>query len=226
MAEYATMISVKNLYKDYDSGMVHALQGISMEINRGEICALMGPSGCGKSTLFNMIGALDRPTSGKIFIKGHSLQTLSLHRYRNLTTGFIFQQHHLVSSLTLLENVMLPLASRKNMNRSQRMKKAMGLLSELGIAHRASSCPAKVSGGERQRAAIARALVNNPEILLADEPTGSVDSKTADFVMNIIMLRCRKNEMTVLLATHNPEIAEKTKRILFMSDGKLITHKA
>ena len=216
------MIRLENVSKTYDSGVVRAIEDISLEIFKGEICSVMGPSGCGKSTLLNMIGALDKPSSGHILIEERPLEAIPPSRYRNQTVGFIFQLHNLLPNITLAENVALPLVARRNISRRQRLGMAMQLLSEVGIAHRASFYPVQVSGGERQRAAVARALVSQPEILLADEPTGGVDSHTAGFVMNAILRRCRNQGMTALIVTHNPEIAYRTQRVIFMRDGRLI----
>ena len=215
------MIKVKNLSKQYDAGMVKALTEISLEIARGEVCSVMGPSGCGKSTLLNLIGALDKPTAGEILIDGRFLTDLSLVRYRRYVVGFIFQQHHLIPNLTLLENVALPLLARRDLGSRQRSRLAMELLGEVDLLSRVSFYPAQVSGGERQRAAVARALVNQPAILLADEPTGSVDSVTANLIMEAVLRRCRGDGMTALIVTHNPEIADQSERKIFMRDGRV-----
>jgi len=215
------MIRVQHLSKQYDAGMVHALEDVSLEIYKGEICSIMGPSGCGKSTLLNMIGALDRPTSGEIIINGRSLKRFAPARYRNCMVGFIFQLHNLLPNITLLENVSLPLVPRRDIGQRQRLDMAMELLSEVGLAHRSTFYPVQISVGERQRAAFARALVTHPGILLADEPTGSVDSRTANVIMDAICRRCEEEEMTALIVTHNPEIAARAARVMFMRDGRL-----
>lgn len=215
------MIRLQKLSKQYDAGMVQALKDISLEIAKGDVCSIMGPSGCGKSTLLNMIGALDRPTSGEIFIEGQPLKSVSPARYRNRTVGFIFQLHNLLPNMTLVENVELPLVPRRDIGQQQRLAMAMKLLHEVDLGHRASFYPVQVSVGERQRAAVARALVNYPDILLADEPTGSVDSSNATLIMDAILRRCEVQDMTALIATHNPEIAKRTERVVFMRDGRL-----
>lgn len=215
------MIQVRKLNKQYDAGMVHALKDVSLVIAKGEVCSIMGPSGCGKSTLLNMIGALDSPSSGEIIINGCSLESLSPAKYRNDTVGFIFQLHHLLPNITLLENVSLPLIPRREIPQRQRMNMAMELLDEVGLTHRATFYPVQISVGERQRVAFARALVNHPVILLADEPTGSVDSCTAKVIMDAILRRCEKENMTTLIVTHNPEIAKRTARVMCMRDGWL-----
>ncbi len=219
------MIRVKNISKSYEKGLVHAVKDISFEISKGEVCSIMGPSGCGKSTLLNIIGTLDTPTSGEIFIDGRPLNDFSFDLYRNSKVGFVFQLHNLLPNITLLENVELPMIPKKIKQR-QRRETALKLLSELGVAHRASFYPPQVSGGERQRTAVARALVNQPEILLADEPTGSVDSETSAFIIDAILQRCQEHSMTALIVTHNPEIANRTGRVMLIRDGRLMTENA
>jgi putative ABC transport system ATP-binding protein len=217
------MIRVDQVYRQFDNGLVKALDGISLEIPRGEFCAVTGPSGCGKSTLLNLIGALDSPSRGRIWINGTPLiHPVRQSGYRQRSVGFVFQFHHLLSHLTLAENVSLPALAVSKMTRSLARRKATALLSEMGLDHRAKFRPTQVSGGERQRAAVARALVNAPEILLADEPTGSVDSHTAEFIMTAIEDRCRKNHMTVVLVTHDMAIARRADRIVRMCDGRRV----
>lgn len=218
-----SMIHVDQVYRQFDNGLVKALDGISLEIPRGEFCAVTGPSGCGKSTLLNLIGALDSPSRGRIWVNGTPLiQPVHQSDYRQRSVGFVFQFHHLLSHLTLAENVSLPALAVSKMTRSRARRKATALLSEMGLDHRAEFRPTQVSGGERQRAAVARALVNAPEILLADEPTGSVDSHTAEFIMTAIEDRCRKNHMTVVLVTHDMAIARRADRIVRMCDGRRV----
>jgi len=216
------MIRIENLCKHYDFGMVDALVGITMVIAKGEICSIMGPSGCGKSTLLNLLGGLDRPTSGEIFIEESPLQEMPQTRYRNLMVGFVFQQHNLIPNITLAENIRIPLLARRNLHRQQQLAIVTELLREVDLESRASFYPAQVSGGERQRAAVARALVNQPAILLADEPTGSVDSVAATIIMDMILRRCQSKTMTTLVVTHNPDIANRTERVLYMRDGRLL----
>lgn len=217
------MIRVEKLYKHYDDGLVKALNGISFDVSKGETCAIMGPSGCGKSTLLNLIGALDVPTSGEIIIDGKLLKDIgSLAKYRSKQVGFVFQFHNLIPNITLAENVELPTLAISGMHSIDRKEKALKLLSEVGLEDRAEFLPTKISGGERQRAAVARALINSPKILLADEPTGNVDSETAEFIMSIILKRCRKDNMTMLIVSHNRDIAKQADRILFMRDGCFI----
>lgn len=217
------MIHVDQVYRHFDNGLVKALDGISLDIPSAEFCTVIGPSGCGKSTLLNLIGALDSPTRGRILVKGLPLTHPARQAdYRKSSVGFVFQSHHLLSHLTLAENVALPVMAVSKMTRSRARQRAYQLLSEMGLEDRADFRPTRVSGGERQRAAVARALVNAPEILLADEPTGSVDSRTAEFIMNAIKDRCRRNQMTVVLVTHDMEIAGRADRIIRMQDGRRV----
>jgi ABC-type lipoprotein export system ATPase subunit len=216
------VISVRDLVKHYDGGLVKALSGVSFEVERGEVVSLMGPSGCGKSTLLNLVGALDRPTSGDIFIDGRSLSTYTpLHQFRARTVGFIFQFHHLIPGLSLLENTELPMYSLGVSKRAMRAK-ATEMLERVGLADRMGFLPTKVSGGERQRAAIARALVNDPAVILADEPTGSVDTDTGNAILDYLTELCRSQGVTILMATHNREIAARSHRIVYMRDGTLL----
>lgn len=215
------MIVVRDLVKHYDGGLVKALNGLSFEVERGEVVSIMGPSGCGKSTLLNLVGALDLPTSGDILIDGRSISTYrSLHHFRARTVGFIFQFHHLIPGLSLLENTELPMYSL-GMSKKAMRAKATEMLVRVGLAERMGFPPTKVSGGERQRAAIARALVNDPAIILADEPTGSVDSETGKAILDHLIHLCRTHGVTMLIATHAREIAAHTDRILEIRDGVL-----
>lgn len=214
------MVRVENLFKQYDCGLVNALNGISLHIPQGEVCSIMGPSGCGKSTLLNIIGALDLPTSGKVYIDNLPLENhRPMAKYRNQYIGFIFQFHNLIPNITLVENIELPTYANLAMMPRQRREEAMMLLTEVELESRAHHFPTQVSGGERQRVAVARALINSPKILLADEPTGSVDSKTAAFIMEAILRRCRNAGMTALVVSHDANIASLTDRHLFMRDG-------
>ncbi|NHZ85763.1 MAG: ATP-binding cassette domain-containing protein [Planctomycetia bacterium] len=217
------MIRINSLIKHYDNGLVKALNGVTFNLSIGEVCSIMGPSGCGKTTLLNLIGALDIPTAGNIFIDGTNLSKIaSKAMYRNRTLGFIFQFHNLIPNITLVENVELPTIAISGMNRVQRRDTALKLLSEVGLDNRTNFLPTQVSGGERQLTAVARALVNSPKILLADEPTGNVDSDTAALIMSIILQRSKKDNMTTLIVSHNKDIARQTERTLFMRDGCLV----
>lgn len=219
MSEIA--LSVRDLTKHYEGGLVKALNGVSLTVREGGMISIMGPSGCGKSTLLNLVGALDVPTSGSIEVFGRDL---ALHApwsaFRAKTVGFVFQLSHLIPTITLLENVELPLYSL-NVSRVERRERAVALLASVGLAGRMGFLPPRVSGGERQRAAIARALVNNPRIILADEPTGSVDSRTGAMILDFLVGHCREKPVTMLIATHNPDVAARTDSVLFMEDGRL-----
>jgi putative ABC transport system ATP-binding protein len=219
------LIKARDLHRDYQLGEHHlaVLRGVNLEIAEGEMIALLGRSGSGKSTLLNLIGGLDRPTSGSIEVAGHELSTLSrgeLSLYRRTTVGFIFQSFNLVPRLKAWENVCLPLVF-SGFGRAERRKRAMELLERVGLLERADHRPSQLSGGEQQRVAVARALVNNPKMLLCDEPTGNLDTVTSVEIMELINQTYRDGN-TVLMVTHDPELAEQhATRILRMSDGQL-----
>jgi putative ABC transport system ATP-binding protein len=216
------MIELISVSKAYDKGLVQAVREVSFAIPEGSFYSLTGPSGCGKSTLLNLIGLLDAPDSGEIRLNGQSLQKISNKAaYRNREVGFIFQLHHLVPVLTLRENVELPMVPLKAITAKERRERALKGLEEMGLSHRAAFLPGNVSGGERQRAAVARALVNRPRLLLADEPTGSVDSVSAEFIMEAIARRSAEDRLTTLLVTHDTALAQRAERILRMLDGQL-----
>lgn len=213
------MLSIKGLFKDYEGGLVEALKGISLNVQKGEIVAVMGPSGCGKSTLLNLIGALDNPSGGEIFIDGRAISDYRpFDRFRASMVGFVFQFHHLIPSLTLLENVEVPMYAFP-LSGKERRERAEKILKEVGLEGRMRFLPTRVSGGERQRAAIARAVVNEPRIILADEPTGNLDSETGKMVLDLTVSRCRLRGATMLLATHDPEVAARADRIIRFRDG-------
>ena len=214
-------LAVRNLTKIYENGQVEALKDVSFRIDSGERIALVGPSGCGKSTLLGLLGALDRPTSGRVEIEGEDISLYrSMHRFRATFIGFVFQYHHLVPTMTLLENVVAPMIAT-GMPKQLRTAKAYQLLCDVGIGHRATFTPASVSGGERQRAAIARALANDPRLILADEPTGNLDSVSGAIVADLILNYSCKTGATVIIATHNPELALRADRIIPMRDGAI-----
>lgn len=213
------MISVDNLKKDYDGGLVQALRGISFQIEKGEAVSIMGPSGCGKSTLLNLIGALDLPTAGEIRIDGKPLADYRpFDSFRTKMIGFVFQFHHLIPNLTLLENVELPQYPLPIPKRERR-ERAIHLLEVVGLQDRMNFLPTRVSGGERQRAAIARAIINDPAIILADEPTGSVDTFIGNQIIDFLLALCREKQITMLVATHNHELASRTNRIIRLRNG-------
>jgi putative ABC transport system ATP-binding protein len=216
------IISVENLRKTYIMGTteVHALQDITMNVFKNEYLALMGPSGSGKSTLMNLIGCLDTPTSGSYWLNDTEVSTMTddeLAHVRNKEIGFVFQTFNLLPRLTALENVALPLVYA-GVPRKQRLEKAQQVLDSVGLGDRVEHKPNELSGGQRQRVAIARALVNDPSIILADEPTGNLDTKTSIEIMEIFdKIHAAGN--TVILVTHEPDIAEKAKRVIWLRDG-------
>ncbi|GAB4572932.1 MAG: ABC transporter ATP-binding protein [Anaerolineae bacterium] len=203
---------------------VHALKRIDLTIRRGEFVAIMGPSGSGKSTLLYLLGGLDRPTGGGLRVAGRLLADLSgdeLARFRRETIGFVFQAFHLVPSMTALENVALP-GVFAGLPRDQREERAWRLLRWMGLENRLEHRPNQLSGGQQQRVAIARALFNNPPIIMADEPTGALDSRTGEAVMKLLRRMCERDGRTVLVVTHNPAVAAYADRVLHLRDGYLI----
>ena len=220
-----TVVSLQDVVKTYVMGdnEVHALRGISFDIKQGEFVSIMGPSGSGKSTCMNMIGCLDRPTSGIVKINNRETAKMSekeLAVLRNQTVGFVFQQYHLISSMNVLENVMLPLKYQK-VNRAIRMEKANAALEAVGLRERMHHKPHELSGGQKQRVAIARVMVTQPKILLADEPTGALDTETGKQVMEMFRKINREQGTTVIIVTHDPRIGEATERCIKILDGQL-----
>jgi predicted ABC-type transport system involved in lysophospholipase L1 biosynthesis ATPase subunit len=207
------------------SAPIHALRGVSLEIGRGERVALLGKSGSGKSTLLNLLGGLDRPSSGGVEVAGRDLARLSssgLARHRLTTVGMIFQSFNLIASRTALQNVELPMVFAGRPPR-QRRALARRALEAVGLEHRLEHRPAELSGGELQRAAIARALVNEPQLLLADEPTGNLDTATANDIVELVLAHVRANGTTLILVTHDEELAERcTDRVVRLKDGQVI----
>ena len=218
----SVMISVKELNKTYIMGptKVFALRGVTLDIQRNEFVALMGPSGSGKSTLMNLLGCLDTPTSGEYWLNGINVSTMEdndLAEVRNKEIGFIFQTFNLLPRLSALENVALPLVYA-GMSKTHRREKAMEVLEAVGLGDRVEHKPNELSGGQRQRVAIARALVNDPSIILADEPTGNLDTKTSIEIMGILE-KIHQQGNTVILVTHEPDIAEHAHRSVKLRDG-------
>lgn len=216
-------IQVSDLRKYYDLGevRVEALRGVNMKVRKGEYISIVGPSGSGKSTLLNLLGALDRPTAGEILIDGIDISRLngtSLARFRNRKIGFVFQSYNLVNRMTVLENLQLPTYVNPHPV-GERAERAMSLLGLVGLGDKARRKPTVLSGGEQQRVAIARALVNEPAFILADEPTGNLDSKTAHTIENLLRTVSEQEKTTVVLVTHNLELANQTDRILHIRDG-------
>jgi putative ABC transport system ATP-binding protein len=218
-------LKVENLSKVYVSpmGKVVSLRNVSFSVNKGEFISVVGPSGSGKSTLLNMIGALDRPSSGKVFINGinmFSLNDSQIATVRNNTIGFIFQSYNLINRTTIMKNVEFP-GITGGMSDNDRKRRALKLLNFLGIKDKAKYKPSNLSGGQQQRVAIARALMNDPKIILADEPTGNLDTKTGADVFNLLRLLSHKFRRTIIMVTHNPELAEATDRAIHIRDGSI-----
>jgi putative ABC transport system ATP-binding protein len=219
-----SVIRVEDVHKYYELGetRVHALRGVSLEIARGEFVAIMGSSGSGKSTFMNMLGCLDRPTSGRYLLDGIDVldhDKSALASIRNQKLGFVFQGFNLLSRTTALENIELPTLYTR-IDKAERSKRAMDALTMVGLADRAEHFPSQMSGGQQQRVAVARALVNRPSILLADEPTGNLDSRTSVEIMEIFQ-NLNDQGLTVVLVTHEPDVAQFAKRILIFRDGKI-----
>ena len=221
--EQPGMIELENIVKTYKMGAieVHALRSVSLEVGKGQMVAIVGPSGSGKSTLMNILGCLDRPTSGQYFLDGVEATRLSdneLAVIRNKRIGFVFQTNNLLPRTPAVANVELPLIYGGGSNRR---KRAMEALARVGLAERAHHRPNELSGGEQQRVAIARALINNPSIIIADEPTGNLDSRTGDEIMRIFQRLNKEDGITVILVTHDPDIANRTQRIIRLRDGEV-----
>jgi putative ABC transport system ATP-binding protein len=220
------VIAMEQVSRVYGSGeaVVRACDRINLTIRPGEYCAIMGQSGSGKSTLMNIIGCLDRPTSGRYLLDGTDVATINktrLTRLRNRKIGFVFQRYELLANLTALENVILPMMYA-GLGRSQRRRRAEAALTHMGLANRMDKRPSQLSGGQQQRVAIARAIVNQPVLLLADEPTGALDSQSAQEVLGIFQALHQRG-ITIVIVTHSHEVASHSQRIIMMSDGK-ITH--
>lgn len=219
------MLETRDLHKSYQAGeaRVDALRGITLKVLPGEIVAITGPSGCGKSTLLHLLGALDTPTSGQVYLEGHSLHSLNddkLTALRRLKIGFVFQFFHLLPTLTVEENVLLPLLLSGRVNSLARAR-ARDLLTSVHLADRSHHRPHQLSGGQLQRAAIARALIHQPSILLADEPTGNLDSASSNAVIELITRLARKEKTTVLLVTHSQTVAATADRQIQLVDGRI-----
>jgi putative ABC transport system ATP-binding protein len=220
--DWEVTLKVENLSKVYVSSMgkVASLRNVNFSVNKGEFVSVVGPSGSGKSTLLNMIGALDRPTSGKVFINGidiFSLNDSQIATMRNNTLGFIFQSYNLINRTTVLKNVEFP-GITGGMNDEDRRRRALKLLNFLGIGDKSKYKPTNLSGGQQQRVAIARALMNDPKIILADEPTGNLDTKTGQGVFDLLKLLSSKFRRTIIMVTHNPELAA-TDKTIYIRDG-------
>jgi ABC-type lipoprotein export system ATPase subunit len=214
------------IMKKFDDGQVQALRGVDFRVTEGEFLAVTGPSGCGKSTLLQMLGALDRPSEGMLLYRGNSIPDLhDPSRYRALEIGFIFQAFHLLPTFTAVENVQIPMFESR-LPASERRDRAAALLESVGLEHRLNHLPSKLSGGERQRVAIARSLANNPSVLLADEPTGNLDSENARVILELIIRLQREQYMTLVLVTHDMRIARQASRTIEMKDGRILSDRA
>ena len=221
------MIELKNVSRTYPQGSltVHALNDISFHVSPGEFCLLMGPSGCGKSTLLNLIGGLDHPTSGEFFFQGRSTACLTDREwtlYRRTKIGIVFQFFNLLPTLSVVENISLPLVLNK-LSRKEIDRKVFQLADRLGLLGKEERLPGDLSGGEQQRVAIARALVHSPDLLLADEPTGNLDSQMGRQILDLIRAVSKENKMTVLLASHSQEAASYGDRVIRLKDGKILS---
>lgn len=221
------MIALQNIYKNYklDGEVFQAVKNINLQIKEGEFIAIVGPSGCGKSTLMHIIGLLDNPTSGKVLIKGKDVSCLSddeLSKLRNEFAGFIFQQFNLINKLNVLENILLPtIYSRRKLDFDPK-ERVQELMERFDISEKAKSYPNKLSGGQQQRVAIARALINKPELILADEPTGNLDSKTGRKIINLLEELNLKDKITIVMVTHDLHVSESARRQIKMLDGEIV----
>ncbi len=225
MTETTALLSARDLQRDYHMGgeLVHAVRGVSLEVERGDYVAIVGPSGCGKSTMLNLLGGIDRPNSGSVSIDGSRIDHMrdrAATRFRLLNIGFVFQRFYLMPALTAIENVELPMAEAK-VPTATRQKRARELLDYVGLGGRADHRPSQLSGGEQQRVAIARALANNPRMLLADEPTGELDAKTGAEMIDLLA-RVNADGTTIVVVTHDEGLARAAKRVVHMRDGLIV----
>jgi putative ABC transport system ATP-binding protein len=214
-------VVIEHVRKSFENGLIRSLEDVTMHIEPGEFVSLMGPSGSGKSTLLNLIGALDKPDSGNITVGEYQIENLhNPSEYRTEVVGFVFQLHHLIPTLSALENVQMPMLSRRH-SRKAREARARELLNQVGLAHRLHADPGTLSGGERQRVAIARALANRPRLLLADEPTGALDSAAGERIMALLKRLRDKYQMTTLLVTNDAAVGATADRAYRMRDGRV-----
>ncbi|MCD7782029.1 MAG: ABC transporter ATP-binding protein [Methanosphaera sp.] len=217
-----TLIKLDDVVKAYDDGQIKALNGVNIEIMENEFVSIIGPSGSGKSTLLNMMGALDVPDSGSIIINDVDLTSgKDLSKFRRKNIGFIFQLHNLIPNLSVQENVEIPLLET-NTTEKESKKRSKEMLEAVGLGDRLGQNPTKLSGGQRQRVAIARALINNPPIILADEPTGALDQKTGKKILNLLKELHQKSNVTLIIVTHDPNVAKQADRTIEIMDGEVI----
>src|SRR5664280_2375840 len=220
MNKSENIIEIKGLKKSYDNGKIKALNGMDLEVKEGEFISIMGPSGSGKSSLLNMIGALDTADEGSITVAGIDLmKTKKLNKFRSKEIGFVFQMHNLIPNLNVLENVEIPMFETKTSS-NEMNERALELLKSVNLEDKINQKPTKLSGGERQRVAIARALVNHPSIILADEPTGALDSKTSEIIIKLLLDIHKKENVTLIMVTHEQNVADMAERIVTVLDGK------
>ena len=222
------MITLSNIEKVYQTKSIEtvALQHVNLLVPKGEFLSIMGPSGCGKSTLLNIMGLLDVPTQGTVEIDGHTITSYKdkeLAHIRNEKIGFVFQSYHLVNDLSVLDNVELPLLYRSGISASERTRRAKTALEKVGLSARTKHYPTQLSGGQRQRVAIARALIGQPQIILADEPTGNLDSVMGEEIMNILLDLNRVDGTTIVMVTHDENMAQKTERLVRFFDGQQVS---
>jgi lipoprotein-releasing system ATP-binding protein len=220
------LLQAKNIHKIYLNGKreLEVLSGIEVAVEKGKFVAIVGPSGAGKSTLLHILGGLDKPTRGRVTVDGKDIYSLSdaaLSQLRNTRVGFVFQFYHLLPEFTVLENVMMPALIGSQKNDTPARERAHSLLEKTGLSRRKDYFPGQLSGGEKQRAAIVRGLINQPDLFLCDEPTGNLDSKTGFEIMDLIKEISRENKMTVLLVTHNTELAKSADATFVLRDGRL-----
>jgi len=221
------IIELKDVYKTYNSGpqSVEVLKGVNLEIYKGEVVGIMGPSGVGKSTLLHLIGMLDSPTAGQVILNGKDVQKLksdALAKYRNKMVGFVFQFHHLLPEFTAFENVMIPVMMYGEQDIAQKEEYAKYILNEVGLSNRLEHKPNELSGGEQQRVAVARALINNPQALLTDEPTGNLDKHNSEALYNLLLDINQKLKQTLVIVTHDDQIEQAASRIIHLDDGKVV----
>ena len=222
MNETGVGVTLRGIVKSFEEGRIRALRGIDLEIHAGEFIAVMGPSGCGKSTLLNLLGGLDLPDEGEIEVGGRSLREVDLTVYRSRTVGFIFQLHNLIPMLTALENVQVPMLGPGGPPPGERQALAEELIDEVGLSDRSHARPPKLSGGERQRVAVARSLANRPGLVLADEPTGSLDQEAGGRVLDLLSRVRDQRHVTLVLVTHDEQVAARADRVIRMLDGRIV----
>lgn len=221
-----TIIKLENVNKTYQIGdvQVPALNGVSLEVRQGEFLAITGASGSGKSTMMNLVGCLDKPTKGDIYLGNKDISSLSesnLAEIRGRKIGFIFQQFNLIPTITALENVILPMEFQNNTSTNETKERAKKLLELVGLKNRLNHKPTELSGGEQQRVAIARSLANNPDVILADEPTGNLDSKTGEYIINFLCKLHKQEKKTIIMVTHDTKLVKYAERIIILKDGKI-----